>query len=642
MKADALKKHHFWIVAGVSLVLVLLTFFMLSGGVSGAIAAKQGEISKAASTAASAKAPGKVALRTIEEQKKILERKKEDLWKENWNNQKQFYTWPSAPGNIFAPFESLKFGAPFDFKDEMFPVLRQDEVYRAMYEKMAASVAPTKFAGGWPNVLGERYIASWGEKKPEPRQLWLAMEDVWVLRALLDPIHTVNADAAKFELVPPPSGPLKRVFRSRTWQLDLEIVPQGNGQLIKAKLRNMTSQMQLLGSNSAMTLKIWLDPNLDQPPVEFKIEGEYVPGDTEITVSPLPSHLLPPGTNVTEIVKVEQVLDERTVPVRQIVQLSIKEKDSVGQYKNAALLPPSFWPDDAASSDASSSGAAAPAAAAPSATSAAAAGFGRGEGGRAAVPGAMGPGMGPAPAGGSGTAANLSLVQAVDEQRKRYLEVTDQLRRMPVAIKLIVDLRYMQDVMVAYTNSPMRLQLTQFWWSRFRGTLDAPGGDSGSSGGSALASAGAAAAPAVQGIVGEGLFSRMEGGRMEGGRGGGTLPARGGAPGPAMQPAPSAQPPAQPTPSGLPATALPSVSEAQANSALVELTLFGIVTLYEKFEPKPDPNAPATPEAAPSEKPMSPDAPMSPGAPMNPKTPMDAATTPKEQSPTPAAPEKKN
>ena len=38
---------------------------------------------------------------------------------------------------------------------------------------------------------------------------------------------------------------------------------------------------------------------------------------------------------------------------------------------------------------------------------------------------------------------------------------------------------------------------------------------------------------------------------------------------------------------GLSATSLSNVSEAQANSGLVELTVYGLISLYEKYDPKP-------------------------------------------------------
>ena len=64
----------------------------------------------------------------------------------------------------------------------------------------------------------------------------------------------------------------------------------------------------------------------------------------------------------------------------------------------------------------------------------------------------------------------------LDGNRERYIEVSKQVRRMPVALVLLVDQLFMQDALVAYANSPLRFQVTQSHWKRFRGTLSATGG----------------------------------------------------------------------------------------------------------------------------------------------------------------------
>ena len=615
MKADVLKKHHYWLVAVASVFLVLLSFFMLSGGVSEAIDKEQGEIKKAADAAKTAQAPGAVALTAIEKQKKDLEERKNLLWKENWDNQKKLFAWPSAPDNMFDEYNELKFGDPLkDYSDYKADVFRRETVYKEVYEQMAASIAPTKFAGSWQAVLGEHFVANWGDKKPDSRQLWLAMENIWVQRALLAPIKQVNDTAAIFKLVDVAAPPLSRAFENRIWRLSLDVVDQGAGKLIKAKLKNLTNQMQLLGSGSTLTLKIWLDADMNNLPVDFKIEGEYVPGDAEIIVNPLPGHTIPAGVTVTELAKVEQVLDERTVPVREVSKMSIKWLS--GRDAKALLLPPEFWKDEAAADGTT------PAGGAPTAppTAGASSGGVRGEGSppRGDFAGGGIATAGPVAAGGTGTPTS-----AIDNQRKRYLEVNGQLRRIPVAIKLVLDLRYKQDIMVAYTNSPLRFQITQYHFARFRGNLGTDAAPS--TGGTSTLAGGAPAnfdiGPAVSGTLGE---------ELRGMRG-----ARGGPPAASPMAGASEGPFNRGFIPGLQGGALSSVSDAQANSALVELYLFGIVTLYEKYEAKKDPNAPP-PEAAPA----APVTPPPPGVPAPaetapaPKSPVEAPKDPATPAPT--------
>ena len=70
----------------------------------------------------------------------------------------------------------------------------------------------------------------------------------------------------------------------------------------------------------------------------------------------------------------------------------------------------------------------------------------------------------------------------LDGNKDRYIDVTDQVRRMPVALVLVIDQMFIQDALAAYANSTLRFQVTQFHWTRFRGTLD---GGAGAAGGAA-------------------------------------------------------------------------------------------------------------------------------------------------------------
>ena len=39
---------------------------------------------------------------------------------------------------------------------------------------------------------------------------------------------------------------------------------------------------------------------------------------------------------------------------------------------------------------------------------------------------------------------------------------------MPIGIDVVVDQAYQQDVLLAFANSPIRFQITQVTWNRFR------------------------------------------------------------------------------------------------------------------------------------------------------------------------------
>src|SRR5262249_53445979 len=118
-------------------------------------------------------------------------------------------------------------------------------------------------------------------------------------------------------------------------------------------------------------------------------------------------------------------------------------------------------------------------------------------------------------------------------------------------------------------------------------------------------------APAVGASIGEGF------GRGGAGRGGFPAPRFGNE---SSGPRPNYIP-------GLTGGTLASVSDAQAHSALIELPIYGIGTLYEKTEAKKDPNAPGEATPRPKSAAPKPDAP-------KPETPMTPAPT----TPMPATP----
>jgi hypothetical protein len=142
----------------------------------------------------------------------------------------------------------------------------------------------------------------------------------------------------------------------------------------------------------------------------------------------------------------------------------------------------------------------------------------------------------------------------------RYTDKTDQARRVPVAIALIVDQDKVALVQTAFANSSLRFLTTQLLVHRYPGTVrptdtGPPSGD----GSATPVSKGPSSFPSYS--YGPGM-----------GRGTGGL-ARFGHPGPAYNPPPTAT---QATTGG-------GGEEQEAN---VELVLYGVVSLYERFPPR--------------------------------------------------------
>ncbi len=592
MKSDGLKKHHFWLLLGAVPLLVGLLLILILFGPSAAIAEQEAKYKASEGAIGGAKAQGVGMLAELAAQKETLELRRTQLWGVNYERQKAagVFAWPSpfadpARGDPFLKtlekrdlrFGAQKVDAPDAAKDpDSEYVVLNDEMakftassnYFESYALLSKSVLPTRFDGtGWQSVL--RHVTDWGTGRPESNAFWLALEDFWIQRALLKPIAEVNDGAKKFELVKSapgtPDAPLKRTFRNRTWEIDIEL----DNRVLKSKLKNRTDRLQMLGANKTMRLKVWLDdPKLStSQPFEYRIGGELVKGSGELTPKVVPEiHKIPAGADGAAIYQVEQILDEITVPVRLIRRIELGFRDS--KRASAELKQPSFFPEDAAPAD--------PAVGAPPGAMAPP---------MPRSPGPMGP-MGSGGPGGDATAAVGAKTGSADQvliaNKKRYLERTEQVRRMPVGIDLVVDQAYVNDVLIAFGNSPLRFQVTQSQWQRFRDPLS----------------------------------MSSSGGGAGGGDSGGEPDGRG----------PMAPPMFGVPPGGGPGAPAGAVASSQVTAGLVELAVYGIVSIYEKVKVKPvEPGKAADAKPEPKPEPMNDPKPEpKPGAPMIPPMPPTA------------------
>jgi hypothetical protein len=643
MKADSpLKKHHFWILCGVVPLFTMIAVLIVDSSVGGRIEARASAIKKERDAIGNKKNPKPISL--IKEAGTTVakvEKRQGKLHEENWERQKDLFTWP-ANSKLLRPFDqmNLKFGAPLPTEEGEFDEFKKPSVYLYEFSSllkkdavgpgtgMADTVAPTQFAGGdWRAVL--RHVNDWGQSQITKDQVWLVMEDIWVQRSLLGAVRSVNAQMATFHrarVVKPEKGEkddkdadggeieddptyddagtkldaegnptatpdaekLTALFRNRTWAVGLKVVKEGTAYKLTGTLRNLTDRLQLMGVNNTLTLKVWFAKT--PQPALFRIAGEYLAGrgakrlvrvdgkDIEeaadvTTAVPLDSNVLPPGTEPTEIVRIEQVFDVRTVPVKQINALVMGKLDS--RSAGQQLVAPKYLPPEPA--DASAAGAG-----------------GKSPGMQPGAPPGMQPGMQPGiqppmqpgpggPRGGGGQQAVAgrafgggSIQEIADGNKKRYLVSTDQVRRIPVGLVVVVDQSYMEDILLAFANSPLRFQITQVAWMRFAGTLAGAGGG-GSAGGRGDDIDFASGSSSIRG-PGDPDAAMPPGGRI--GR-----PGKPGLSGPGSIP-----PRAGPAGSGFPGAAAggPSgstVSEAQVTSGLVELSVYGVISLYEKFEP---------------------------------------------------------
>src|SRR5262249_40014939 len=139
---------------------------------------------------------------------------------------------------------------------------------------MADRIAPTQFSGGWERILRHVSNLATYDYKLTSDQLWLMMEDVWIQRSLLEAIKSVNDQMGTFHRVKyekagavvddpdgkaAPNDPLRRKFRSRFWEVSLEVVNKGGKAYLTGTLENINDRLQVLGRGKEMTLRVWLE-----------------------------------------------------------------------------------------------------------------------------------------------------------------------------------------------------------------------------------------------------------------------------------------------------------------------------------------------------------------------------------------------
>ena len=514
---EMLKKHHFWLLFAPVGIFLLIAWYGLAAEVPDTIDdTKKKYETKQKEYAAKKELQPRKALDDCDKQLRVTDVQRTKMWHEGWAEQKDLFVWPVGYADQQkAIVNRHKFGdeipeQPFAVRDQF----RDPKVYPNEYKQLVKLLEPIQYRGGqWEKIL--RYKETWGVV-PSSEDMWLAMEDLWVQRELLLAIHKVNVDAARFTKVDSKGEtPLNRQFKSRLWEVDLQVVnSKDNKQVMKGKLKNVSGRLQVMGIGNIMKLKVMLSGK----PFVFEIEGSPMEADEVRDVKTIERHTIKSDTKVSQIDGVEQLFDTRTVPVKRIDYVTVGNKlNDRAQYQNQNKKLPirmCALSEDLATKEA---------ALLPKSTT-------------TSTPLAT-----PMDADGDiGTTADTSEEKRPTQSankfdRLRYIQVTPQIRRLPIGLVLITDQTFIKDILENLVAIKLRMQMTEFDWIRFHGTLDY----------------GAATAP--EGPMKRDFFL--------------PTPAAGSTPN--------------------------NNREDQFSANLMELSVYGFLTLYEKFDDKTAPKTPA-------------------------------------------------
>ena len=621
MKNEKLMKLHTWIVFGVALLFAGIAFLIMSLMASGSIKAKQAEIEKVEADLKS-KTNTKGEIKLLEEQKGKLEKQREILWFDNYERQEaaKVFDWPPGDANFRAlgGNKALKFGDEILVNNNELAPQTFYKAFDSGYSKLATQLEPVRFANGsWKSTF--RYVTNWGTKTAvEVPWMWLALEDFWVQKAILLPIIDFNDEAATFvDVTPKPAkgeeeNLLKRTLQNRVWELKLEVVdPQGKP-TIKGSLRNLSTRLRTLGVEKSMKVKIWFkDKVKEEHDFELTIRGELVPGSASIDIKP---EAVKNVAELNQFHKVQQQFDEATVPVRLVKSVEMTKLDH--KNRTATLEMPEHIAKIVETETA-----AAPAAG-DTGTGSGIPGGGM-PGGSPGMMGASG-GVGEGGSGAAVTGAKTGPWETILKGNKaRYVKRTTDVRRMPIALSVVVETDAVNELLVAYANSPMRFAITQTQWQRFNGSLPNLATDA------ALSSPPAGSPGTGQPNDDEGTGAGPGSGRPPGGMfpGGPTGPPGGMFPG-----GPAGGGPGAPAGGSAASSTEGKPMPTEANAGLSELAIYGVISLYEKATPAKVEDKGTTPmtEVVPSPVP-DPVKPMpDPAKPAEPVKPMPDPTKPED------------
>jgi hypothetical protein len=559
---DALIKHHWWILLGVFFLLWLVSVGLI----------------KTASAAGKAKADYDSAAKSLEATKaknpknpsfnapweaygQTYAKQKDRIWGDAWDVQKDIFDWPSSST---AHFDRLKY--PDDRIEYSERIEYQTDLWKTQFKNLEAELAPIEFAGGTEgfvrimmpgfakgtvrqsaqptapgtgpgpgllsrdrsrpgnpgapaqaNPAGPDPFENFWAHVPSEEECWLAQEDFWVKRELLrivrEAVHNVarfTEDKEALKKEKPIEGVVSRhLFRNNLWEVDF-MAERPKGQWFissKSTLKNLHPAKRIVPlSASPNSGGLHFLVRQGSKVFYFRVDGEPLPYGGVVSFA---KSWEVDSINFDKPFELEEDFENANSPVREIVELQLGKQSS--RTANAPLLTSLTIlpkPDDSKG----------PATPPPPASTGA-------------------PPPQPA-AGGAPPGQEESTTNGLP--RQRYIFRSKQCRHIPIGLLLIVDQAHMHEVLVAMSNSRLRVQTTQVQY-RHLDHYQSP----------------------TSGAV----------------PGGGQLINRGFAPG------------------GAPAGA--AVSPLEEDQNLMEMAIYGIANLYERFPPKdyvpPPPDTPAAP-----------------------------------------------
>jgi hypothetical protein len=439
-----------------------------------------------------------------------------------------------------------------------------------------------------PNTRFLRFLdkrEGWDTTHDISTEAWIAQEDLWIQKEIYRLVRLANDSVSAFTPISRDDAKRTATYQNPYFEIKLTLKDA------KSLDVQITNRLQRRQKVEGMKLRVRFQKRDEAEPEEFYLvtDSKYAdplePRDNPKKVGhtrTIPVHFT--GGKAREgIYSLEQVLTWETAAVKRIDHISIGADDSsdmgLSQKNTSIGVKPYREPEkkEGAADPKSGGGLGAPGAAGSGAGGVGLSGSGPGAGG-----------------GGKGESVLASTRLANGLMLERYLEVTSQFRRIPVAVVLIVDQNHVDRVQTAFNNSSLRFLMSQVLLNHYPKSLkpELPtekaaesGGGGGTSAGGGLLGPPGSSGSGASGAAGsnydpyKGTGGKKGGSTLGGpsGTGSGAGASLGGS-GPGGAGAGS---------SGNSAS-LGATDDLEAN---MELVLYGVVTLYERYPPRGNPAA---------------------------------------------------
>jgi hypothetical protein len=595
MDKDALVKHKFWVLLGVYALLwiICLSFIAVNAGGPVDEAKKNYDAAKAA-VVKYPRPKNATFLPPWQKYGDTFTKHKNEVWKvawfgdqvkpgetlpagqRRWEGQGGMYTWPSDENH---PLDKLLLYPDSPFENRLREWYKTKNAYGKEFEEVRVALQPdgtesakgtpadgplgaVAFKGGYDNVMKPiDFEAATASRTPDAEECWLAQEDFWVKRELLIVVSDALSMAAHLDPVADDKdkdkqdAPAKdakdakilgrQVFRNASWEVTLLFDKDDSGKVrispdSRIKNVHVSHREQALGNPTipidGAFFRILQGGNYSRM---FYFQGPKVPWGKDAPLGVDKGFQV--SVNPKDAVELEQVFNRDDTPIASIDEIRIPYLSNRNANRPLVAAPPKRFGKTEAAADAKT------AAPAGGLTSSGPPGLAppvmAGPGGGAL---GMRPPMGTL--GGTGGAQTpVDATPNISLDRARYLFVTDQSRHLPLAMTLAVDQSHLNEILVALANSRLRFQTTQVEFHRLPAVAGAN-----PAGGMGLPSGGFSGPP-------------------------GLSPSRGSFPR-----SPAAPPPG--VGSSMPMTGITptTTTPPSTNPNLVEVTIYGIASLYER------------------------------------------------------------